>query len=243
MGTTPSISLILPVYNEVEIIRETVSIYSGVLLSFAYDFEIIVVNDASTDGTGQVLREVALFNKHVKVVTHRENLGSGKSVVSGFKEAQKDICITNFADRPFDLNELPNIVALFDNSDTDFVVVTRKDRSSNPTYRKITSYLNYWLIRLLFNMEIGDFQFIQCYKRKIFEEVDLNAIISRHTFVAPELILKSLKKGFKVREYKSFFYPRKKGKSKYNNVILILKSALEIIYFWYYWINSDYEKQ
>jgi hypothetical protein len=70
------------------------------------------------------------------------------------------------------------------------------------------------------------------YKKEIIDKIN---IISRHTFVAPEIIIKALALGYKYKEYRADFFPRTKGKAKYSDLLFILKSVLEIFVFYWHW--------
>jgi glycosyltransferase involved in cell wall biosynthesis len=228
-----SLSVVLPVFNEEEILEETTCIFLQDLSRLQSDYEIIIVDDGSSDQTGKIADSLAEKIGCLKVIHNPKNLGSGKSLYLGFKEARGELLIGNFADRPFDLKELRNILPLFDDQNTDFVVVARTDRSANTFYRKLTSLLNYWLIRLLFRVRVSDFQFAQIYKKEIIETI---SIMSTQTFVPPELIIKALYNGFKMIEYRSKFYPREKGNAKCGKPKVIFKTLHDIFRFWCKWI-------
>lgn len=226
------ISLVIPIYNEDQIISESIDIFKNKLSSVTTDFEIILIDDGSIDSTPGIIDNLACLDKRIRTFHNKKNMGSGISLWYGFKHTSKEFVVSNFADRPFDLSDLKQIMPLFDSADIDFVIVTRKNRSANSLYRKITSYVNFLLIRLLFNIRVTDFQFVQVYKREILEKIRIS---SRHTFVAPEIIIKALSFGFRYREHESNFYPRPKGKSKYNNPYYIFISAAEIFLFFLRW--------
>lgn len=230
------LSLVVPAYNEEEILAETIEIFLQDLSSVADKYEIIIINDGSTDTTAQIADELARRNESIKVIHNPKNLGSGKSLLIGFKSAKYGLVLTNFADRPFDLKELKNIFSFFDDENTDFVVVVRKDRSANSAYRKITSLINYWLIRMLFGVKVGDYQFVQIYKKVILDDIEVDAT---QTFVPPELIIKALSKGYRMKEYKSKFHSRVKGKSKCGNPGVISKTLYDMLKFWWHF---DFKK-
>jgi glycosyltransferase involved in cell wall biosynthesis len=233
MNSGYKISLVMPAYNEEELIEHAIKISADFLSGIAGDYEIIIVNDASSDRTGQIADRYAQLNQNVKTIHNKDNLGSGRSLFIGLKSARYDFILTNFADLPFDIRELPGALALLEKNDIDFIIVTRKDRKANSTYRKITSLVNYWLIRILFNLRAGDFQFVQVYKKKV---IDVINISSRGTFVSPEIMIKALHEGFKMKEYNAVFHPRMGGNAKYGNPRLILQTICEIMVFWYRWI-------
>lgn len=233
---TKSISLVIPVYNEAEIIEETLLIFVKLLSTITSDFEIIVVNDGSNDGTDRILNRFSFEKERIKVFHNERNIGSGASLWRGFQEATKELVLSNFADRPFNLSDLEQILPLFKKDAVDFIVVARKDRSANNLYRKITSYANFLLIRFLFNIKAGDFQFVQIYKRKILENID---IMSTGTFVPPELIVKLISQGYKFKKTRCVFHRRPKGKSKCGSPQKILRTLREMFKFWFHYKLSN----
>lgn len=226
------ISLVMPVFNEQELLEETIKIFSRDLSYLVERYQIIIVNDGSTDKTGQIADKLVKTSEHIEVIHNPKNLGSGRSLLIGFKKARYDLVLTNFVDRPFDLKELGDIFPLFDDGRVDFVVVTRQDRSANSFYRKITSLVNYWLIKVLFNVKVGDFQFVQIYKKVILNDINIDAT---RTFVPPELIIKALIRGYRMKEFRTKFYPRTKGKSKCGRPRVILKTLHDLLRFWLKW--------
>jgi len=230
MDNNYKISLVMPVFNEQEIIAETVEIFLAELADFCKDYELIAVDDGSTDDTGNLLRELEDKHKNnLKVITNKANLGSGRSLLEGFRSARFPFVVTNFADRPFDLKELKNVMPLFD-KDVDFAVICRWDRSANSFYRRITSLVNYYLIRILFKVRVGDFQFVQIYRREILKDLNVK---SARTFVPPEVIIKLLKRGFKMAEYRTAFHPRSKGQAKCGHPKVIFRTLFDMFRFWF----------
>jgi glycosyltransferase involved in cell wall biosynthesis len=121
------ISLVVPVYNEAEIIEESIHIFIKTLQRITRDFEIIVVDDGSVDGTPKILEKLSGQNEKIKVFYNEKNMGSGASLWRGFKEATGAYLISNFADRPFDLHELPALIDIFNSGNIDFVIGVRRD--------------------------------------------------------------------------------------------------------------------
>jgi len=231
MNSGYKVSLVIPAYNEEESIEHAIKTSADFLFSITNAYEIIIVNDASSDQTGQIIDRYAQLNPNVKPIHNKNNLGSGRSLFIGLKRAQYDFILANFADLPFDIKELSGILTLLEKPEIDFIVVTRKNRKANSTYRKITSLVNYWLIRLIFNLKVRDFQFVQIYKKRIIEEVDIQ---SYGTFAAPEIIIRAIDKGFKMKEYNTVFHPRIAGSAKCGRPGVILQTLLEMVMFWYF---------
>jgi len=109
------------------------------------------------------------------------------------------------------------------------VVVCRQDRSANTAYRKLTSLVNYYCIRYLFNVGIHDFQFVQVYRRDLVRTI---AVDADHTFVPPELMIRALTRGYRMAEYTTNFYPRTKGKAKCGHPAVILCALRDMLRFW-----------
>lgn len=227
------LSLILPVLNEQELLEETVEIFCRDLSSSVYNYEIVIVNDGSQDNTGRIAEDLAKRHANVRVIHNPRNLGSGKSLLIGFKEAKYGLVLTNFADRPFDTKELKNILPIIEKEGLDFIVITRHDRSANSFFRKATSLTNYFLIRTLFGVKVKDYQFVQIYKKEVIDSINVEAT---QTFVPPELIIKAISKGYRMREYKTRFYPRLKGKSKCGNLRVISRTLYDMLKFWWHWV-------
>src|SRR3982074_3513452 len=118
-----SISAVLPAYNEEAIIERTVRHVAGFLSSLTGDFEVIVANDGSRDGTAAVLagleqREPAL---NLRIVTHEHNRGYGAALASGFDAARKDLVFLTDGDKQFDVADLQRFLPEMDGQ-TDLVI-------------------------------------------------------------------------------------------------------------------------
>ena len=164
----------------------------------------------------------------LRIVTHQKNEGVGKAILDGFKIARFEWVTHNSADRPFDLNDFRKQNHLFDSSDV--IVAVRTNRSANPFFRKITSKISFLAVRLFFGVPIGDFHFIQAYKKSILSKVK---IISEDTFVPAELLITLYQKGCKISQFSTKFHKRTKGSSKYNNPIRYLKYLKDLLKFWW----------
>ena len=226
-----SVSLVVPAFNEEEILEETIEIFRENLSSICDEYEIIIVNDGSTDRTGEIANQLAECHKSVKATHHSANKGVGAALLTGFRVARNELVLTNCVDRPFDLRDLKDILPLF--KKTDFVVVARSDRSANPPFRKLTSMINYLLIRLLFNVRVKDFQFVQIYKRSILNNIEIK---STGSFVPAEIIIKALSKGYRMKEFETTFHRRPGGVAKYGHPRRLLNSIREIFNFWWEWV-------
>ncbi|MHC4567515.1 MAG: glycosyltransferase family 2 protein [Planctomycetota bacterium] len=121
-----SISIFFPCYNEQENVERTVDDALAVLEKLDADFEIVVVNDGSSDDTGRIADEIAGRDDRVKVVHHETNLGYGSALQSGFKAATKELVFYTDGDGQFDIGEMPPLLELMEQYD----IVSSCERST-----------------------------------------------------------------------------------------------------------------
>lgn len=221
-------SVIVPIYNEEELLEESIKKYLKDCKKISNQFEIIIVNDGSTDKSIDICNKLKSKFEEVRVLLHKKNLGVGKAIVNGFKQAKGDWMFVDPIDQPFKITDIKKFLPLF--LDNDLIVVVRTDRSANSIFRKLTSIINYLLIKILFRIDIHDFQFVQFYKRTYIKNVN---IISTDTFVPPELIIRAKLSGSKIAEVKTKFYKRTKGNSKYYSLSRYYRTIKEMLVFWY----------
>ncbi len=236
-----SLSIIVPAFNEEEILEETARIFIKDLDSLTEQYEIVIVDDGSTDRTAEIANYLANKYRQIKTIHHSVNRGVGSAIITGFKEAECDLVMANCADRPFDLKDLKGVFPLFKNADG--VIVVRKDRSANTIFRKLTSIVNYYVIRLLFGINVGDFQFVQIYKKNILKNIKIE---STDSFVPPELIIKVITMSYRVKEFKATFHKRTGGVPKYNDLRRYKRTLKEMLRFWWLWNikgqKTEYQK-
>jgi glycosyltransferase involved in cell wall biosynthesis len=228
MTTGRRLSLVLPCYNEELIIEETVGRCLAALRSFTDGYEIVIVDDGSTDGSLEIADRIRHECTAVRVTRNPINLGVGTSLLIGMRAAIGDLVLHNGMDYPFDLNDLKFILPLF--PEWDVVVVARTDRSAHSPYRRLTSWINYRLIRLLFRIKLDDLNFVQVYKREVCRTITVRA--KSPAFVTPELLIRARDHGFKITEVRATFHPRKKGTPNYGKPRDILWALADMLSFW-----------
>lgn len=144
-------TVVVPAYNEVESVRELYSELVRVLEELDQSFEILWVDDGSTDGTGQVLSELAATDERVSVLAFERNLGKSAAYDAAFRAARGEVLITLDADLQDDPAELPKLLAKLEQGG-DLVVGWKMGRMGNEPRKTIPSrffnLLNYWLFGL-----------------------------------------------------------------------------------------------
>ena len=172
-GEHRSISVFMPCYNEAGNIRCVTEHALEVLNGLGVEYELILVDDGSSDETGRIADKIAECNIAVKVVHHGRNLGYGAALQSGFKGATKELVFYTDGDGQFDIGEMPPLLSLMD--EYDIVSCYRINRQESPV-RKFNAWCWTNLVCLLFGMKIRD---IDCafkiYKREIFDHIEMSS--------------------------------------------------------------------
>jgi len=204
-----SLSIVLPAYNEAPNIGVIVNRALEVLPDLAEEYEVIVVNDGSTDDTGQVTHElVSEHHPRVRLLSHVVNQGYGAAIRTGFVYARHELVFYTDADNQFDVGELEYFLPMM--QDYDAVVgfrVYRYDR----VLRSIVSWLYNRIVRVLFRVKVRD---VDC-SFKLFrrEVIDQITIESTNFFVDTELVARVRKWNFRLAEKGVRHYPRIAGET------------------------------
>lgn len=222
----PSLSLFLPAWNEEDYVERAVSRAVKVLSRLTDDWEVIVVNDASTDRTKEIAEGLSRKDPRVRVVTHEVNQKLGGAMKTGFGESTKDIVIYSDMDLPFDLNELERALHLMDYLEADMICAFRFDRISEGPKRIVYSFVYNALVRSLFDVNVKDINFsFKVVHRRVLEAIDLK---SQGSFIDAELVVKAIKRGFKVFQMGVDYFPRTRGVSTLASPSVIVKIVREL---------------
>jgi len=218
-----SISVFFPCYNEQENVGRTVEQVLTVLEKTATDFEVIIVDDGSSDSTGKIADEIAVRNSRVKVVHHPTNLGYGAALRSGFKAATKELVFYTDGDGQFDINEMPPLLPLIEQYD---IVSCYRLNRRDSFLRRINGWCWTKLVCLLFGMR---FQDIDCafklYKREIFDNIKLS---STGALIDAEILARAVRKGYTVIQKGVHHYPRTAGAQTGAKLRVILRGFKEL---------------
>ncbi len=223
-GRGVCISVFFPCYNEQENITRTVERATAVLEGINADFEIIIIDDGSSDATGKIAEEIAARDTRVRVVHHGTNQGYGAALRSGFKAAEKKLVFYTDGDGQFDIGEMPALLPLMQRYD--IVSCYRLNRQDN-MLRKINGWCWTRLVCLLFGMRIRD---IDCafklYKREIFDNITLS---SGGALIDTEILARAIRKGYSITQKGVHHYPRTAGTQTGANMKVILRAFRELI--------------
>jgi glycosyltransferase involved in cell wall biosynthesis len=218
-----SISVFFPCYNEQENVGRTVEKALEVMQQLNADFEVIIVDDGSSDDTGRIADEIAGHHGKVKVVHHQRNLGYGAALQSGFKASIKELVFYTDGDGQFDINEMPPLLALMEQYD---IVSCYRLNRRDPIIRKINGWCWTWLVCLMFGLKIRD---IDCafklYKREIFDKIELS---STGALIDAEILARAARKGYRITQKGVHHYPRTAGEQSGASLRVILRAFKEL---------------
>lgn len=223
-----SLSIFFPCYNEVEnagvMIREAVETAEG----YGVDYEIVVVDDGSSDRTAQIVEEWRKKNPRVRLIRHSENKGYGAAVRSGFQNVTKDLVFMTDGDRQFRISEIEKLFSKIDSCD---VVTGYRLGRQDKGYRRLNGRLWTGLTRFLFGLPVRD---VDCafklIRREALAGVELK---SNQLLIHAELLARLKKKGCRIEQIGVTHYPREKGQATATRPLRVLKTFAEL--FRLYW--------
>ena len=223
-----SISVIYPAYNEEQNIVPTIERSIAALLSITDDFEIIIVNDASRDNTAELADDLAERHPQIRVIHQSRNMGQGVGIITGFRAATKDLLIHNGVDYPFDLSDLKLMLPALSNADV--VVGVRKGRPGYTLYRTLLSIATVRLMHLFFDVRLRDYSFVQLYRGKIWQEIEVDA---RSTgFFIPEALIRAHDLGYRLAQVDIEYHARIHGMATAGKLSVVARSLVDLLSFW-----------
>ena len=189
------------------------------------DYELIIVDDASTDATSRLADQAAANDRRIKVVHHPKNRKLGGSIKSGFAAASGDVVLYTDADLPFDMRELHKALRLMKQYDADIVAAYRFDRTGEGRIRVVYSYFYNLMVRALFGVHFRDVNFaFKLVRKKVFERITLK---SEGSFIDAELMVSARKLGMNVVQFGVDYFPRTRGVSTLSSPSVIRKILVE----------------
>jgi glycosyltransferase involved in cell wall biosynthesis len=229
-ATFHKLSVFFPMWNEQDYIERAIEaareecedLMSSGDIS---DYEIIVIDDASTDDTAVIAERIAQQDPRVILVRHPENRKLGGSIKSGFAAATGDVVLYTDADLPFDMHDVHKAMRLLRYYNADVVSAYRFDRTGEGYVRTIYSFFYNMMVRVLFGVRMRDINFaFKLCRSRIFEHVSLK---SEGSFIDAELVVKAQKYGYSVIQFGVDYFPRTRGVSTLSSPSVIFKILRE----------------
>jgi glycosyltransferase involved in cell wall biosynthesis len=223
-----SLSLVLPAYNEAENISYVVDSALAVLPAHAHDFEVIVVDDGSRDGTRALVESIARKDARVRLVRHAQNRGYGAALRSGFRATSGDFVMFMDADRQFDIRDI-QLLAPFA-ADYDIVAGFRMERR-DPLHRRVFAEAFNVCVRVLFGVHLRD---IDCafklFRGDLLRSLDLTA---PGALINTEIQAKARRQGVRLQQVGVHHYPRIAGTPTGGSPRVIVRAMGETIKLWW----------
>ena len=225
----PSLSVFFPAYNDAPSLPGLLRKTFATLEPHVADYEVIVVDDGSFDGTGQVLEQLRReYSPWLRVVTHAHNRGYGGALRSGFAAAQKEFVFYTDGDGQYDVGELPRLLELVGPA-TGLVNGYKLERH-DPRHRVWIGTVYNFCARLLFRIRIRD---IDCdyrlIRRALLAKIRLT---STSGTICVELVRKLELSGCQVVEVGVHHYPRLHGRSQFFRIRSLAVTLLQLLRLW-----------
>jgi len=219
----PSVSFVLPAYNEEENIDKAIEDTVAIAARYCSAFEVIVVDDGSSDRTAELVEDHSHRHHQVRLVQHHSNLGYGRALRSGFADARLDFVFYTDADNQFDMDELPLLLAWADQADV--VAGFRRERQ-DPFMRRANAWAWNRLVRALFYVPVRD---IDCafklYRREPLAAVDIE---SCGAMIDTEIMVKLARRGSAIVEVGVTHLPRTAGTARGAKPQVIFRALREV---------------
>ena len=229
-----SLSVILPAYNEEELIATTLSDVMSTLTSWMQDFEVIVVNDGSKDKTGEIVANLAGYDSRIRFIDHGVNKGYGAALVTGFESVTKEFAFFMDSDGQFDIRDLLRFFPLV--QEYDAVLGYRIDRQDT-WMRKLNAWGWKKLVGFIFGVHVHD---IDCafklFRSEFFHTTRLE---TRGAMINAEILYKLARAGYTCTEVGVQHLPRQAGKATGAKPAVILRALLEMFTYAERWRKEE----
>src|SRR3989338_130107 len=225
----PELSIFFPFWNEEKNIENVIRPAIEVAEQVAQKWEIIMVDDGSSDGTLKKAQELVHKNKNLRVVSHIPNRGYGSALKEGFLNASYKYVVFTDGDGQFDFSEVTKFTDYID--EFDMVIGFRKKRKDN--------YIRHLLMQML---RVWDYVFFRFYFKdidcgfKMFTRKAVESITplrSEGAMITTEILAKAKKKKLTIKEVEVSHYSRKFGDQSGGNVAVVVRAVLESFILWW----------
>ncbi len=216
-----TLSIVIPLFNEEENIKELHEKLKKTLDTLNKEYEILFIDDGSTDKTLSILEEIQAHDKRILVLSLRRNFGQTAAFAAGFDFARGDVIFTMDGDLQNDPADIPKLLELM--KDNDLVSGWRKKRKDPFLTRRLPSRIANWLISNVTGVKLHDYGCsLKAYRRDVIKNLKLYG--EMHRFIPAVASWY----GVRIAEVETVHYPRLRGSSKYG-ISRTIKVVLDLI--------------
>ena len=222
------LSIVIPLFNEQESLLELNKTILEIVLSMKIEFEIIYVDDGSTDNSWDIIKNLSKNSSNLIGIKFLRNFGKSQALYAGFEAAHGEVVITMDADLQDDPNEIPSLFNKIDKENFDLVSGWKKKRFDSIIFKNFPSKIFNWAARKTSGINLNDFNCgIKAYKKAVIKEIKLTGGMHRYIPVLAK------NAGFKnISEKIVKHHPGKHGKTKYG-ADRFIKGFLDLITLWF----------
>ena len=223
-----NLSVLIPLLNEQNSIEELISTISLVVNDLNLEYEIILIDDGSTDNSWGIITKICKSNSNVKGIRFLKNFGKSQALSAGFKVCKGEVVITMDADLQDDPNEIPELYKKIADEKFDLVSGWKKVRYDSYIFKNLPSKVFNWAARMTSGIKLNDFNCgIKAYKQIVIKKIRLTRGMHRYIPVLAK------NAGYdRITEKIVIHHPRKYGKTKYGTDRFI-KGFLDLITLWF----------
>lgn len=231
MNNSKNLSVFFPLYNEEGNAQRLVEKALKVLQSLKLrDFEILLVNDGSTDNTAKIIDKLASENRQITAIHHQKNLGYGEALKSGFYNAKFDLIAYTDGDGQFDFSQVTKFLEKMEDFD---LLIGYRIKRQDPFFRILFKKGWRFSLMLMYGLTLKD---VDCgfkmIKREVLEKIP-HLESTRGAMINAELCLKAKKYGFSVGQIGVNHYPRLSGKPTGASLKVIFRSYVDLLRLWW----------
>lgn len=225
------LSVFFPTYNEEENIEKTVEKSVVVLGKVADNWEIIIVDDGSTDKTGEISRKLGQKYARIRVITHKKNKGYGSSLKTGLYASRFKWITYTDSDGQFDFGEITNFIKTQQTTKADLVIGYYLKRKVS-IFRKLNTFLWKIIVYVVFRLNVRDVDTgFKLISKKVIDDIP-KLESERGAFIESEMLIKAKKAGFKIVEIGVHHYPRVAGHGTGADFNVIVQSFSDLYKLW-----------
>lgn len=217
------LSVFFPCYNEEANVEQTAQKALEACRKLTDDFEIIIVNDGSTDRTGELADQLAARHPEIRAVHNHPNLGYGGALQRGFREATKDWVFYTDGDGQFDFEEIGKLLPPLERFD---IVSAYRLNRRDSALRKLNAWAWTMLVNLIFGLWLRD---IDCafkiFPRTLFDRIEMHSL---GALIDAEILAKAKGLGYRIGQVGVHHLPRTAGQQTGANIKVVLRAFVEL---------------